>query len=88
MRQIVLFFCLIRCLTIKAETTPATSNFGGDDISNNPYQIACLAQHRLMSETSGNGNTQFFFISNIGASDTRNWNVNEKDILILIFSKT
>ncbi len=74
MRKIfILFFSIVICFSIKAETTPATS-YAGSGTSEDPYQIATLAQLRLLSESSDDWDKSFILTADINADDTKNWN--------------
>ncbi len=75
MKQIsLLILSLIFCSMLNAETTPATSYAGGSGTSGDPYQIATLAQLRLLSETSGDWAKYFILTTGIDAKDNETWN--------------
>lgn len=59
---------------IQAETTTANNYAGGSGTTFAPYQIATLAQLKHLSETTSDWNKHFILISDIDASDTKNWN--------------
>ncbi len=75
MKKVLLLFCsFVFCLVVKAETTTATDYAGGSGTSADPYQIATLAQLRLLSESSNDWDKSFILTADIDAADTKTWN--------------
>ena len=75
MKQLFLLQLLLAVTGIlMAETSPAPDYAGGSGTESDPYQIASLAQLRLLSESPADWSEAFILTSDIDAEETATWN--------------
>jgi hypothetical protein len=73
-RIFLLLLTFLSCFILITESSLAAGYAGGSGTSEDPYQIATLAQLRQLSETSGDWDKSFILTADIDASDTKTWN--------------
>ncbi len=73
-KTLLLFFVVLLSFSVKAETIADTAFAGGSGTEDDPYQIATLAQLRLLSDSSKYWSNSFILTADINASDTKTWN--------------